>query len=283
MLSDKHIDERRKLVNASEVHNIMAGYDDEAVPVNSYPPAIYEWIENKKPAKAPGLTHLRKELDCDVTDDFVKAAWKAYKHNTKPVNKGLITYANRLATKSRFDYDEEYENISTYAMRTGDEREPEAVDEFTAATGLAVLHTGDDQLHLTKDGVGATPDGIIKNGLDMFECGVEIKCRNPYTHDEQKFITDNASLKDMDFDRYCQVQAGMYVFDVQYWYSVNYNPNGHKSEDSLHWAIIDRDEDFIAAMIERVALVFEIKQKRIDQSSKIKRPPIRPIEGIIAA
>lgn len=266
MLSPEIIEQRRGSITASAVHRIMAGWNTPK-PSDDYPSELYQWIELN--GTKPLVGDVKGILKCDVTGALINAAWKAYQFNTVP--QGLITYAEELACDELFEHDP-MTDVSTRAMDIGNEREPEAVDLFIELTGLNLVNVGDDQLHLSLNGIGATPDGIIRDDIDLIEAGAEIKSRIPLHHARQLLINDNKTLIENDFERYCQIQTGIAAADVDRWYSINYNPYAKELAHRLHWCVIKRDQPFIDIINQRAEVVYEHKERFLNKLLAVKNP-----------
>lgn len=69
------------------------------------------------------------------------------------------------------------QGFSNAAMQHGTDTEPQARAMYELETGLTVIETGFHP-HPTLDGTGASPDGLVLDGL------LEIKCPNTATHIE---------------------------------------------------------------------------------------------------
>ncbi len=255
MLSDEIINARRGNITASEAHNIMAGWDVPAPKVN-YPEPIYNWIAQN--GVKPLVGAIKDEMECDVSSKAIEAAWKVWQHKKTP--QGLITYAERLACDELFETDPSlFDGANNVHMENGREREDEAVAMLIESTGLPFTKIGEDQIHISVDGVGVTPDGIVYDELDLITTGCEVKCRSPLHHARQLLIEDNESLAEHDFARYCQIQVACHVTGADHWYSVSFNPFAKRDEYKFHYCVIHREDWFLDIFKERAALVFKHK------------------------
>jgi len=254
MLTPELIEARRGNITASKAHAMMAGWDKPR-PVDIFPAAIYEWIAEAK--RKPLVKEIKDVLECDVSGASINAAWAAYQFD-KP-SQGLLTYAEELACDELFEADPLVWDGSTVHMDIGNEREIEAMEKLIEATGLPFDKIGDDQIHVSVDGIGATPDGIVYDDLDLIVTGAEVKCRSPLHHARQLLITDNASLREHDPERYCQIQVQMYVTGADEWYSACFNPCARNVTHRFHYCIIKRDAAFLDVFAKRAQQVFEHK------------------------
>lgn len=268
MLSPEIIEQRRGKINASASHRMMAGWDAPK-PSEPFMPELYDHLAelSKKP-----LVGQLKAIGFDVSGKEIDAAYKACQYD-KP-STGLITYAEELACDELFEHDP-MTDVSTKAMDAGNEREPDAVDAFFERTGIQLYKTGEDQIHLSANGFGATPDGIVYDDIDLIESGAEIKSRTPLHHARQLLINDNASLIEHDFDRYCQIQVACIVSGAAHWYSISYNPYAINDAHKLHYCVIKRDDKFIAILNKRAELVYEHKALFLKKLLAVKSPKLK--------
>lgn len=260
MLNDKIKDQRRGSITASEANSIMTGWDAPR-PTEKFEGEIYDWIAHTD--RKPSVSEINPVMDCNVSGKAIDAAWKAYRFGKPP--QGLITYAETLAVEELFEPDPTIEDrpISQH-MENGNDREVTAMEKLSGATGLDFAKTGDDQIHISVNGIGATPDGIVYDELDLIHAGAECKARSALHHARELFITDNATLIEYDFARYCQIQVGYEVTGASEWYSISYNPFAIDKADGFHYCLIERDESFLKIFRQRAALVFKHKQMFIE-------------------
>ena len=253
MLSPEIIEARLGCITASKAHSIMAGWDTPR-PSLEFPVDVYDWIAENE--RKPLVNEVQDQLKIKIPGKTIEAAWKAYQYDKVP--QGLLTYAEELACEELFEYDPSLDFVTKHT-ENGNEREVDAVEELIKQTGLQFAKIGDDQIHITANGIGATPDGIVYDDLDLISTGCEVKCRSPIHHARQLLINDNASLIEHDFERYCQIQAACLVAEVDHWYSVNYNPFGKEDAIRFHYCIIKRDDAFIKILKQRANVVYEHK------------------------
>jgi len=264
MLSEEIINQRRGNITASESHSMMTGWDTPR-PTEPFETEIYEWMAHT--GRRPLVGEIKPVMECDVNTKAIEAAWKAYRFDQP--TQGLITYAEKLACDELFERDpNDYDGPGTQDMINGNEREIDAMIKLSDATGIDFKRTGEDQIHISTDGIGVTPDGVAYDDLDLIYAGAEAKCRSPLHHARQLLIVDNATLLDHDFDRYCQIQTGYVATGAQEWYSVSYNPCALNKADQFHYCLIERDEAFIKVLMQRAADVFKHKQAFIETISK---------------
>ncbi len=148
--------------------------------------------------------------------------------------------------------------VSTKAMRWGQENEGAARDQYVEATGNMV-HEVSSCRHNTIPNFAASPDAIIYNRDGKPFRSLEIKCPKASTFVEYLDIVDGASLKAIQPMYYWQVMAEMECTESVSADFVVYCPF---LDSPLHIAHIERDEEAIAKLNERVLLANEyLKQK----------------------
>lgn len=147
----------------------------------------------------------------------------------------------------------DYASISTKGMRWGQEQEDAARQLYAEMTGNQV-HEVSSCKHDTIPHFAASPDAIIYNRDGKpFRC-LEIKCPKIATFMKYTKIKDGATLKSAEPMYYWQVMAEMECTGAQTTDFVAYNP---WLIDPIHIARIERDEDAINALRERVKLANE--------------------------
>lgn len=266
MLTPELLEARRGTITASEAHSIMAGWDAPR-PTDEFPSELYDLLA--KLEKKPLVSAVKKFVDCEVSGKLIDAAWKAVAYD-RP-SQGLLTYAEKLACDELFDPDPMlYDGSNNPHMINGNDREIEAVELLIDETGLPFDKTGDDQIHISVGGIGATPDGIMYDDMDLIVTGCEIKCRSPLHHARQLLINDNKTLREHDFDRYAQIQVAIEVTGADDWYSVSYNPYAKSGLHRFHYCVIQRDELFINVFNKRAAMVFKHKAAFLNQLNEIR-------------
>lgn len=228
----------------SEVRKVVGGLTDQQ---QKYVDAIQsgksldEAKEIAKYQSKPTGKVIQKALDGEKVGDYSDAA-KAY--------------AFRLAIE-RISGEplDEADQFQTYAMRRGNELEPEARLCHEEKYGLLVEQTG---LVLSDDRCfGASADGLIdENG------GSEYKCLLNPVRMRQLWI-------DRDISEFIdQVQACMWIAERDWWHLCMYSPALKPIGKELFVIEVNRDDEHIAAMVEDLdrfnVFVESWKQKLID-------------------
>lgn len=145
-------------------------------------------------------------------------------------------------------------NVTSKAMRFGTEMEPRAKEVY-----MANYHPDADLIeqgscrHESIEWFAASPDGIVRNADGQGnQWIVEVKCPNINTYMQYKTeIHDAESLKAVKPEYYWQVMAEMDCCKKPHAQFVAYCP---WLTEPLHVADIDRNEDDIKLMEERVVL-----------------------------
>ena len=144
-------------------------------------------------------------------------------------------YAFRLAVERISGEPLDEAGFSTYAMRRGNEMEPEARDAHSFERGLAIFPAG---FVTTDDGrFGASADGLIGG-----DGGSEYKCLIDPSRIREIILTRNI---DEFLD---QVQGCMWITGRKWWHFCLYCPALASVGKALTIFEVARDDDYIEAM-----------------------------------
>jgi len=261
MLSEELTIKRKGLFTASENHKLMAGWDipEPSRDVESFDelyPIMREMYDNGERSFLVGK--MKKLTDAKVSGEIINAV-KAVITYEKP-STGLVSYAEQKAAEP-YQVRSESNNFSTPHTVNGNEREDECVSRLEEKLGIEIHRKGDDQVHIVSGNIGATPDGIIFNELDLVESGIEAKCKSLEVHAQLLLINNNIDLLDYSLEHYAQVQTGMHVTDCDHWHFAIYNPDWICDEMQFKSIVIDRDDRFIDALLKRAEIAAEIRDK----------------------
>ena len=140
----------------------------------------------------------------------------------------------------------------TPAMIHGVETEPIARAVYEAMTGETITEVGFIK-HPTIPGLGASPDGILSDGLG----GIEIKCPNTKTH-VQTLATGYIKPQYV-----AQCQLGMACTGRTYWMFVSFDDRV-KPEFQMYRYRIERDQEAIE-QIEHESILFLGELKTLEE------------------
>lgn len=215
----------------AEVRKRVNGLNEQQ---ETYVAAIYAGADEAQAMKAAGYKAapradvVKRALAGEKVGDFSDAA---------------KDYAFRLAIERISGEPLDEGGFSTFAMRRGQEMEPEARDAHAFECGIAVMPAG---FVCTDDGkFGASADGLI--GQDG---GAEYKC-----------LIDPARIRDIvlagDIDYFKdQVQGGMWITGRQWWHFCLYCPALQAAGKALTIFRVERDDNYIEAL-EQDLLAFD--------------------------
>ena len=170
---------------------------------------------------------------------------------------------NRLAVVG--DY-EQYCYINDAHGRNidwGHEQEDNAIAQYKFFTGRNVTQCG-SILHQEIDCFADSPDGLV---LDLNGC-IEIKCSMRLTHEEYINDVDNQDdLLKFKPEYYWQCMSHMAVTGAAWCDFLSYYPF-----DSLPlWIVtVERDEDAIANLLERIKLADALAEERVNEKKRKK-------------
>ena len=157
-----------------------------------------------------------------------------------------------VENETLFDAYLEQTAVTSKAMRFGSEQEDNARRLFEQMAGVTVDEVSSCR-HDTIEHFAASPDGLILVDLRPVAC-VEIKCPEQKTFVKYLDIVDGETLKSINPTYYWQTQAEMACTGTQMCYFVAYSP---WQKNPLHVAKIERNEEDVAALTERVGLANE--------------------------
>lgn len=177
-------------------------------------------MQEAKYKAPPRAEVVKKALSGEKVGDFTDAA---------------KDYAFRLAIERISGQPLDEGGFSTYAMRRGQELEPEARDMHSFEYGVAVMPAG---FVATQDyKFGASADGLIGA-----EGGSEYKCLiDPGRIRDVLISNDISEFKD-------QVQGGMWITGRQWWHFCLYCPALASVGRALTVFKVERDDDYIEAL-----------------------------------
>jgi len=270
MLSEEMQIARIGNFTASENHRLMAGWEKPPAKSIDDEPDLLELYEFIKPSYVDGERNFLvgdvKPYVEGVTGDAIKEVKRILAGEEPP--QGLVTYAHEKAEEELYNLDPSLGNWSTVHTRNGEERELECIELVMDELDVVFDCIGDDQAHIQNDNVGVTPDGVKNDELGLVEWGVEAKCKSPHEHTNLLLISNNDDLKKDAFEHFVQCQTGMLVTNAKRWLFVAYNPFGKKAEIKMNYFFVERDNEFISILNDRINLAKKIKEKRLNELFK---------------
>jgi hypothetical protein len=148
-------------------------------------------------------------------------------------------------------YGQMNENFVSYDMQRGIEQEPLAFEKFKSIVSLDFLEVETCGFFEDSEHSGSSPDGLVSDdGI------LEIKCPN-----STNFFKVVAT-GEIDPKYFAQMQKQMNDTKRSKAYFFNYLI--HEGKEYHHLIIVNRDEDFITNMIDRIEQATEIKTEYIN-------------------
>lgn len=144
--------------------------------------------------------------------------------------------------------------VTSKAMRFGTEQEGVARDLFADMAKVRVVEPSSCK-HDTIPHFAASPDGIVLDWREEPLACVEIKCPKIDTYVKYLDIHGGESLKAINPLYYWQTQAEMCCTGTDTCYFVVYSP---WLVHPLHVAVIERNDDDVEALTERITLANEL-------------------------
>lgn len=155
-------------------------------------------------------------------------------------------------------YGEMEENYVTADMERGINTEPLAFAKFKELKGLEFLEVSNCSFFKFGEHAGASPDGLVSNNSVL-----EIKCPKSTTF--FKLVATN----EIDAKYYAQMQMQMLCTGSDRAYFFNYLI--HDGTEYYHEIIVQRDEEMIEKIKNRLEQAIEIKTEYINLINKNKQ------------
>lgn len=150
------------------------------------------------------------------------------------------------------------ENYISYDMQNGIDTEPLAFAKFKELKGLEFLEVDNCGFFNFEQHAGASPDGLVSD-----DAVLEIKCPKSTTF--FKLVATN----EIDSKYYAQMQMQMLCTDRSKAYFFNYLV--HDGTEYYHEIIVERDEDMIEKIQQRLKEAIEIKTEYINKIKSNKQ------------
>ena len=189
------------------------------------------------------------------------------------ISKSAINCIEKAA--AQLYYNEYHERPDSDSTRWGLKYESRAIQVFSERVGMQTKNIGFIE-HPQINSVGATPDTQI---IDLNQPNkliiAQIKCPyNPQFHIEYlNKISDTLSLRKKKSEYFWQMQGEMWVTGACHSYFVSYDPRMGASDNCLHYAKIDRDNEALSLLEETINQAIKLRDAiLVDFNLGRKRP-----------
>jgi putative phage-type endonuclease len=176
------------------------------------------------------------------------------KENLKSTQKSIETFALEKAIEQVYGIDDD-EFFVSIDMQKGIDREPFAFDYFRKKKELEFLTVEPCFFYQYGEHAGASPDGIVSDGSVL-----EIKCPRKKTFFEvvRSNYIDPKYMAQMQMQMLCTGLNKAYYFNYIIIGGIEYH----------HEIIVERDDEFIQILEERLLNAIELKKEIIKQIKK---------------
>lgn len=237
-------------ITSSKVSMVMM----ESAEVKAWKKAVYALMdENPKLKKGQTLEDYRNEIQAQLPALAEAARLEPFSDTAKgyfyQVAAERNLKENVLSDDEFFGAYLERVDISSKAIRMGNELESVAREQFGTLSGLEIVECGFIR-HTDVPNYGDSPDGIILDKDGKPYAALEIKCPKPDKWMRYKTtIHDAASLKEEKPEYYWQCMSHMEVNHLNYCYFVFFD---WMQKNSLQAILLERNDNDIEDMLERV-------------------------------
>lgn len=174
------------------------------------------------------------------------------KETLKTTKQSIDTFAFEKAVETL--YGKEDFELNNFDIQRGVTLEPLAFKLFKELKSYEFIDVEETGFHIYGKNAGASPDGLLSNNSNL-----EIKCPR-----RNKFFKIVANGKDeIDDKYYSQMQMQMLCTNTEKTYFLNYYLEN--SLEYWHEIIVERDEDMIKLIKERIEQATEIKLNYIEK------------------
>jgi hypothetical protein len=199
------------------------------------------------------LTNSQRKMTDKEMEAYKLAEPKGRKSTIDGIGESLETYALEMAIQSIYGLSDE-DTFVSFDMQRGILLEKPAFDCFTLKKQPLFLTTAECEFIPYGEHAGASPDGYVSDNS-----GIEIKC--PKRVNYFKHVVNG--IDEIDKKYIDQMQFQMLCAGTDKTYFVNYLLENNK--EFLHEIIIDRDEERISFIKERLEYAIERKLHFINQ------------------
>lgn len=239
-------------------------------------------IDFKNTTYNPGAMFDEQDAAEKLIDPSITEAWKAArlgrftssqiakllvksKAKGETFGEGAKTYIYKKAAET---LTLEANETTSAAIKWGNEHEPFAAREFSHVYKKEIEYYGKENPVFIAYGnhAGGSKDGFIldENAIIEFKCPFESGYHAELLH---KVTTNTFSLKEYEKDYYGQVQFNMFLEgeDCKHGYFVSYDPRVIDPRFAVIAVKVDRDEDYLKELLERLELAIAEKVKYLTE------------------
>jgi len=161
----------------------------------------------------------------------------------------------------------ERKSISGDALDWGTCNEEFAIEAYEKLRGVSVVESPFILLKGHDKWAGGSPDGLIENENGI----IEVKC--PYISSNHIEALIDGNIPKKSYARYyTQIQFNILITDVEYCDFISFDPRMKNEEDKVCVVRIDRDDEYIEKILERLDLaIAEIKKYLKDIKDRRKQ------------
>lgn len=179
------------------------------------------------------------------------------KEGLKTTTQSIDTYAFEKAVEIVFGLDEEEDTFVSKDMLRGIELEPLAFEKFKYLKALEFINVEKCVFFPYGDNAGASPDGLV--GEDAI---LEIKC--PKRNKFLRYVANGA--EEIDSKYYAQMQMQMLCTNSNKCHFLNYII--HNGNEYWNEIIVNRDEEIIELLKQRIKFATKIKDEYVEKLVK---------------
>jgi YqaJ-like viral recombinase domain len=216
----------------------------------------------------------RALTEAELKDEENKPVSKRRKTVEVMFGEGAETYIYKTIAET---LTREANEVSSAAIKWGEENEEDAVKMFERLHGKTVLYygkgnpvffpymaTSEAGEIIESEHAGGSPDGLIEaeNAVIETKCPYESKYHAEVLH---KVLMKNFDLKQYDEDYYGQVQMNILLTKADYAYFISYDPRCVDYRFSVAVARIEKDEKYITELRERLNAAIALKMDFLKQ------------------
>ena len=209
------------------------------------------------------LDHRKDQFTASEVNRLMAEPTKKAQAEGRLLSDGAITY---ILEKVAAYFDAPKPKFFNSEMEWGKENEPEAALKLCE---ILKLNVASDEVIYTSSGgfvffsnskLGGTPDLIFPNQSKI----AEIKCPNSDTHLYYKAFVTAQNFQSELPKYYDQIQTNMYLCNAKSCYFMSYDPRFKDAERSVHIIEIERNQERIDQILNKVEIGHEMMLKLIN-------------------